>query len=83
MYKTIEETAIDLGMPVDQVMRLIYEGRIRSVYDGQQILINSGQFSTYFNQLERIKEEIEIWRSTLFQRILMSKMKIKSPPFIQ
>ena len=64
MYKTIEETAIDLGMPVDQVMRLIYEGRIRSVYDGQQILINSRQFSTYFNQLERIKEEIEIWRST-------------------
>lgn len=64
MYKSIEETAIDLGMPEDQVMRLIYEGRIRSVYDGQQILINSGQFSTYFKQLERIKEEIEIWRAT-------------------
>jgi len=64
MYKTIEETAFDLGMPEDQVMRLVYEGRIRSVYDGQQILINSGQFSTYFKQLERIKEEIEIWRST-------------------
>lgn len=64
MYKSIEETAIDLGMPGDQVMRLIYEGRIRSVYDGQQILINSGQFSTYFKQLERIKEEIEIWRAT-------------------
>ena len=64
MYKSIEETAIDLGMPEDQVMRLIYEGRIRSVYDGQQILINSGQFSTYFKQLEHIKEEIEIWRAT-------------------
>jgi len=64
MYKSIEETAIELGMPEDQVMRLIYEGRIRSVYDGQQILINSGQFSTYFKQWERIKEEIEIWRAT-------------------
>jgi len=64
MYKTIEETAIDLGMPEDQILRLSYEGRICSVFDGDQILINSGQFSTYFNQLERIKEEIEIWRST-------------------
>jgi len=64
MYKTIEETAIELGMPEEQVRRLVSEGRIRSAYDGDQILINSGQFSTYFEQLERIKEEIEIWRNT-------------------
>lgn len=64
MYKTLEETAIELGMPVDQVLRYVYEGRIRSVYDGDQLLINSSQFSTYFDQLERIKEEIEIWRNT-------------------
>ncbi|MGE7691746.1 DNA-binding protein [Lysinibacillus sp. NPDC097214] len=64
MYKTIEETAIDLSMPEDQILRLVYEGRIRSVFDGDQILINSGQFSTYFEQLDRIKEEIEIWRNT-------------------
>lgn len=64
MYKTVAETALDLGMPEEQIIRLVYEGRIRSVYDGEQILINSDQFSTYFEQLERIKEEIEIWRST-------------------
>ncbi|WP_286926537.1 MULTISPECIES: DNA-binding protein [Lysinibacillus] len=64
MYKTVEETAIDLGMSEDQILQLVYEGRIRSVYDGDQILINSGQFNTYFDQLERIKEEIEIWRNT-------------------
>ena len=64
MYKTVEETAIDLGMSEDQILRLVYEGCIRSVYDGDQILINSGQFNTYFDQLERIKEEIEIWRNT-------------------
>ncbi|TKI48973.1 DNA-binding protein [Lysinibacillus sphaericus] len=64
MYKTIEETAIDLGMPEEQVLRLVYEGRIRSIYDGHQLLINNAQFSTYFEQLERIKEEIEIWRNT-------------------
>ena len=68
MYKSIEETAIDLGMPEDQVMRLIYEGRIRSVYDGQQILINSGQFSTYFKQLERIKRKLKFGELLLFQR---------------
>lgn len=26
MYKTIAETAVDLGMPEDQIMRLVYEG---------------------------------------------------------
>ncbi|MEG0258592.1 MAG: DNA-binding protein [Lysinibacillus sp.] len=64
MYKTLEETAIDLGMPEEQVLRYVYEGRIRSVYDGEQLLINSGQFSTYFEQLDLIKEEIDIWRNT-------------------
>lgn len=64
MYKTLEDTAIDLSMPEEQVLRYVYEGRIRSVYDGDQLLINSSQFSTYFDQLERIKEEIEIWRNT-------------------
>ena len=64
MYKTIEETAIDLGMPEEQVLRYVYEGRIRAVYDGEQLLINSSQFNSYFEQLERIKEEIEIWRNT-------------------
>lgn len=64
MYKTVEETAKDLSMPVEQVMRYIYNGRIRAVHDGEQYLVNSGQFDTYFEQLERLKEEIEIWRNT-------------------
>lgn len=51
-------------MPVDQVLRYIYEGRIKAVHDGKQFLINSAQFDTYHQQLERIKEEIEIWRNT-------------------
>lgn len=64
MYKTVEETANELSMPIDQVMRYIYAGRIRAVHDGEQYLVNSSQFDTYFQQLERIKEEIEIWRNT-------------------
>ncbi|MBM7610638.1 DNA-binding protein [Ureibacillus composti] len=64
MYKSVAETAKDISMPEDQVLRYIYEGRIKAVHDGKQFLINSTQFDTYFEQLERIKEEIEIWRNT-------------------
>lgn len=64
MYKSVEETAKEIGMPLHQVMQYIYNGRIKAVHDGTQFLINSGQFDTYHEQLERIKEEIEIWKNT-------------------
>lgn len=64
MYKTVAETAKDIHMPESQVMRYVLNGRIRSVYDGEQFLINSQQFTTYFEQLERIKHEIDVWKST-------------------
>lgn len=64
MYKSIEETAQDIGMPEHQVLQYIYNGRIKAVHDGNEYLVNSGQFDTYYEQLERIKEEIEIWKNT-------------------
>jgi excisionase family DNA binding protein len=64
MYKTIQETATEIGMPEYQVLQYVYNGRIRAVFDGEQFLINSAQFDTYHEQLARIKEEIEIWRNT-------------------
>lgn len=64
MYKTVAETASDLGMPEHQILQYIYYGRIKAVHDGEQFLVNSGQFDTYHEQIERIKEEIEIWRNT-------------------
>lgn len=64
MYKTVTETAKDISMPVSQVMRYVLEGRIRSVHDGEQFLISSDQFIRYHEQLQRIKEEIEIWKNT-------------------
>ncbi len=64
MYKTVEDTAVDLGMPQSQVLQYIYNGQIRAVFDGEQFLINSAQFDTYHEQLARIKEEIEIWKNT-------------------
>ncbi len=64
MYKSVADTAQDLSMPEHQVMRYVLEGKIRAVHDGQQFLVNSDQFERYFEQLERIKEEIEIWKNT-------------------
>lgn len=64
MYKTVAQTAIDLNMPEEQILHYIHNGRIKAVHDGEQFLINSGQFDTYHEQIERIKEEIEIWRHT-------------------
>ncbi|MBM7700333.1 excisionase [Kurthia huakuii] len=64
MYKTVAETAKDIHMPESQVLRYVLHGRIRSVHDGEQFLINSQQFTTYFEQLERIKHEIDIWKAT-------------------
>lgn len=64
MYKTANEIAIELNMPIQQVLRYIYEGRIKAVHDGEQYLINSAQFDTYHEQIERIKEEIDIWKNT-------------------
>ncbi|MGR6898552.1 helix-turn-helix domain-containing protein [Rummeliibacillus sp. TYF-LIM-RU47] len=64
MYKSVADTAQDLSMPEHQVMRYVLEGRIRAVHDGQQFLVNSDQFERYFEQLDRIKEEIEIWKNT-------------------
>lgn len=64
MYKSVSETAKDISMPEQQILRYIYEGRIKAVHDGKQFLINSAQFDTYHEQLERLKEEIEIWRNT-------------------
>lgn len=50
-------------MPVQQVHKYVLEGRIRSVYDGEQLLINKAQFALYFKQLEQLKQQIDEWRN--------------------
>lgn len=64
MYRTIEEIAIYLQMPEEQVRRYILERRIKAVHDGEQYLINEEQFNRHFEQLEMVKEWIEEWRNT-------------------
>ncbi|MBW9235480.1 helix-turn-helix domain-containing protein, partial [Leptospira santarosai] len=47
VYLTIEETAEFLSMPEQQVRRYVLEGRIKSVHDGEQYLINQTQFDRH------------------------------------
>lgn len=63
MYRTIDDIAAWLQMPVHQVRKYVLEGRIRAVHDGQQFLINDEQFGNYFEQLELLKQQIEEWRN--------------------
>jgi len=63
MYITIQDTAEHLGMPVEQVEKYVREGRIRSVHDGEQFLINKDQFGHYLEQLEMLKHQIDEWRN--------------------
>mgnify|MGYP007106053123 FL=1 len=64
MYKSVEQIAREIAMPEYQKLQYIYTGRIKAIHDGEDYLINSAQFDTYHQQLELIKEEIEIWRNT-------------------
>ncbi|MDQ1147575.1 excisionase family DNA binding protein [Bacillus sp. SORGH_AS 510] len=59
MYLTIKETAEYLEVPEATVKSLIQQKKIRSVFDGEQYLINRDQFSTHLKQLEKYKELIE------------------------
>ncbi|ANU27358.1 helix-turn-helix domain-containing protein [Planococcus versutus] len=64
MYMTIQETAAFLSMSEEQVNRYVLEGRIRTVHDGEQYMINTSQFDTHFKQLEQAKHALEEWRAT-------------------
>ncbi|MTT33215.1 excisionase family DNA-binding protein [Terrilactibacillus sp. BCM23-1] len=63
MYLTIKETAEYLSMPLSDVQSLILQNKIRTVFDGEQHLINQDQFDTHLEQLERYKKEIAEWLS--------------------
>lgn len=63
MYISIAEAAEHLSMPVEQVRKYVIEGRIHSVHDGEQFLINKDQFKLHFEQIELLKKEIEEYKN--------------------
>ncbi|MEW9676921.1 helix-turn-helix domain-containing protein [Lentibacillus sp. L22] len=63
MYLTIKETAEYLSLDEQRVRAFVLQGRIHSVHDGEQYLINNTQFTTYFEQVEKYKKMIEEYLS--------------------
>ncbi|API91360.1 MULTISPECIES: excisionase family DNA-binding protein [Virgibacillus] len=59
MYMTIPETAEYLSIDEKQIHALVLQGRIRAVHDGEQFLINSEQFQTHFEQVEKYRAMIQ------------------------
>lgn len=63
MYLTIKETAEYLSMPEAVVESLVQQNKIRTIYDGNQHLINKEQFNTHFEQLEKYKKMVDEYLS--------------------
>ncbi|MBD7965237.1 excisionase family DNA-binding protein [Fictibacillus norfolkensis] len=63
MYLTIKETAEYLSMPEALVESLVQQNKIRTIFDGNQHLINKEQFNTHFEQLEKYKKMVEEYLS--------------------
>lgn len=59
MYLTISETAEYLSIEESKVKALVLQGRIRSIHDGEQYLINKVQFTTHFEQIEKYRKMIQ------------------------
>ena len=58
MYLTLEETADYLDIKISEVYRLIREKQIRTVSDGENLLVNKEQFNLYLKSLEVYKAEM-------------------------
>ncbi|KIL43521.1 hypothetical protein KP77_32270 [Jeotgalibacillus alimentarius] len=63
MYLTTKELAAYLDMSEQLILQLIYENKIRAVWDGQQYIVNKEQFNQHLKQMEKVKELIEEWKN--------------------
>lgn len=59
MYLTVKETAEYLSVSERDVQKLILEGKIRALHDGQNYLINKEQFNTHLEQMKKYKALME------------------------
>ncbi|ADF37212.1 helix-turn-helix domain-containing protein [Priestia megaterium] len=59
MYLTIKEAAEYLSFSEEYVQKLIQEGKVRAIFDGENYLLNKEQFNTHLEQLEKYKKQIE------------------------
>ena len=59
MYLTIEETADYLEISITDITRLIREKQIRTLSDGETILIYKEQFNLYLQEIEKYKKDLQ------------------------
>lgn len=59
MYLTITETADFLDIEEVKIRTLVIQGRIRTISDGEQYLINKEQFSTHLEQVEKYRKMMQ------------------------
>lgn len=63
MYKTVKETADYLSLPEAYIEQMIVQGRIRTVFDGNQDMVYIGQFDTHLEQMEKYKQQQAEWNN--------------------
>ncbi|MDL4840695.1 excisionase family DNA-binding protein [Aquibacillus rhizosphaerae] len=59
MYLTVEETADYLNMEEKYLRKLITQGKVRAIYDGERYIINKDQFETHLEQMDKYKALME------------------------
>ena len=57
--QNLNEAAEYLSISEEKLKRLIVQGRIRAIHDGNQYLLNKEQFNTHLSQMEKYKELAE------------------------
>lgn len=59
IYLNLNEAAEYLSISEEKLRRLIVQGRIRAIHDGNEYLLNKEQFNTHLRQMEKYKELAE------------------------
>jgi len=59
MYVTISEVAAYLTVDEAKIRKLVLEGRIRAIHDGEQFMINKEQFNTHLEQMEKYRKMMQ------------------------
>ncbi|MCZ0701684.1 excisionase family DNA binding protein [Natronobacillus azotifigens] len=59
MYISIKETADYLEISEPEVRQLIFQQKIRALYDGENYLLNKDQFQTHQKQMEKYRQMMQ------------------------
>ena len=59
IYLNLSEAAEYLSISEEKLKRLIIQGRVRAIHDGNEYLLNKEQFNTHLRQMEKYKELAE------------------------